>query len=408
MFDSDKWIEIFATMAKNPLRTFLTGLSVSLGVFILVVLQGLGFGLQNGVFSEFDDDAINSLWIRSGRTSKPHGGFQPNRRIQYKENDLDFILETYPEANIYSGRYGFWGAPITFRTETQNFAVRSVHPGHQDLEKTKLTGGRFINELDLKDERKVCIIGQQIIDDLFKGVAPIDKYIKVYGIPFRIVGTYNDPASRWENRVVYLPISTGQKVFGGGDNLDMFILTTGTKSFDETVEMRQNIEKLLRERHKVHPEDERAIRVRNVNEDLKEYLDIFRGIKIFIWVMGILTLIAGMIGVANIMSVVVKERTKEFGIRKAIGASPGSIVSMILQEAVLLTLVSGCLGLLSGIGALNLISTFVEHDYFQNPKIDVAVSVGVIIVLMFIGALAGLFPSIRASRIKPITALRED
>ncbi|NQX90896.1 MAG: ABC transporter permease [Flavobacteriales bacterium] len=407
MFDSDKWLEIFTTMSKNPLRTALTGTSVALGVFILIVFQGIGFGLQNGVEGEFDDDAINSMWIRSNRTSMPYAGLQPNRPIQYKDDDLELIREKYG-VNVYSGRYGRWGAPVSFENKTQNFAMRGVHSGHLFLEKTDITEGRFINEFDLAEERKVAVVGQTIVEDLFKGENPNGKFIKVFGIQFKVVGHYNDPASRWENRVVYLPLTTTQKLFGAEDELDMFIVSTGDMPFEETVEMREDIENILKAKHKVHPEDQKAIRINNNNESLKEYLDIFKGIRIFIWVMGGLTLIAGMIGVANIMSVTVKERTKEIGIRKALGATPGSILSMIVSEAIMLTLASGCIGFLVGWGILRVVSGFIEHDYFQNPQVNLEVSVVVIILLVIIGALAGLFPALNAAYIKPIKALREN
>ena len=408
MFDSDKWIEIFATMAKNPLRTFLTGLSVGIGVFILVVFQGLGFGLQNGAMTELQDDAINSIWIRKGRTSMPYAGLKPNRQIQFKNDDLEFVLEEYEGTNVYSGRLGFWGSTISYGSESQSFGVRCIHPGHLELERSDMTGGRYINEYDVSQERKVAVIGQTVLEDVFKGRPSVGEFITVRGIQFKVVGTYNDPNSRWENRQVLLPVSTGQKLFNANDRLDMFMVTTGDKPFDETVEMAGEIQALLREKHKVHPEDERALYVNNINEDMKQFTDIFFGIKIFICVVGILTLIAGMIGVANIMAVVVAERTREIGVRKAIGASPGSIISMIIQEAVLLTSISGILGFVIGWGVLQIGSRMIEHEFFKNPQVNLNVCLSVITILVFVGAIAGFFPAVRAANIKPIEALREE
>ena len=209
MFDSDKWIEIFATMAKNPLRTFLTGLSVGIGVFILVVFQGLGFGLQNGAMQELQDDAINSIRVQRGRTSMPYAGLKANRQIEFKNDDLDFVLNEYEGTDVYSGRLGFWGSTISFGNESQNFGVRCVHPGHLELERSDMTGGRYINEYDIQEERKVAVLGQTVVEDLFKGHPPVGEYITVRGIQFKVVGTYNDPNSRWENRQVLLPITTG-------------------------------------------------------------------------------------------------------------------------------------------------------------------------------------------------------
>ncbi len=408
MFDIDKWSEIFATMIKNPLRTFLTGLSVGLGIFILVVMQGLGFGLQNGVMAEFNDDAINSLWIRSGNTSIPYAGMKSNRRIEYENNDLSMIRDLFGGEDTYSARVSLWNANVKYQGQAQNFGVRSVHPGHQELEKTVMKEGRFINENDIAEERKVAVVGQTILDDLFRGAPALNQYIEIAGVNFKVIGTFSDPNGRWENRQIYLPISTGQKIFGRNDKVDMFILSTSDRPLEETIEMSEKIEAVLKDRHKVHPDDSRAIWVRNNNEEFSMFLDIFKGIEIFIWGIGFFTLFAGMIGVANIMAIVVKERTKEIGIRKALGAPPRTIISQIIQEATFLTFVSGCIGLVWGIGILDVLADNLEHDFFSNPRVSPYISVGALTMLMVVGVLAGLIPAVRAARINPVEALRDE
>jgi len=408
MFDIDKWSEIFATMIKNPLRTFLTGLSVGLGIFILVVMQGLGFGLQNGVMAEFNDDAINSLWIRSGSTSIPYAGMKANRNIEYENKDLDLVRDMFGGKDVYSGRVSLWNANVKFQGQAQNFGVRSVHPGHQELEKTILTEGRFINETDIAEERKVAVVGQTILDDLFRGTPALNQYIEIAGVNFKVIGTFSDPNGRWENRQIYLPITSGQKIFGRNDKVDMFILSTGDRDLEETIEMSEKIEAVLKDRHKVHPDDTRAIWVRNNNEEFSMFLDIFKGIEVFIWGIGFFTLFAGMIGVANIMAIVVKERTKEIGIRKALGAPPITIISQIIQESTFLTFVSGCIGLILGIICLNVLAAELKHDFFSNPRVSPWISLGALGLLIFVGVFAGLIPAIRAAHINPVEALRDE
>lgn len=408
MFDWDKWMEIFHTIIKNPLRTFLTGLSVALGIFILVVMQGLGFGLQNGVMKQIQDDAINSIWVRSGTTSIPYKGLNSNRRIEYDNDDLAWVLENVEGVTDYSGRFMRWNSTISYGKEKMNFGIRAVHPGHQMLERTDVKEGRYINTSDVANMRKVALVGKTVYDDLFRGKPAVGEYIEVNGISFRVIGMFEDPNSRWENRQVYLPISTGQKVFGGQDKLNMFMISTGEASLEESIEMKNEIDRHLREHYSVHPEDERAVWLRNNNEEFKEFLDIFTGIRTFIWVIGFFTLFAGIIGVANIMSIIVKERTKEIGIRKALGATPWSIISLIIQESTFLTFVAGCFGLVLGVGLLEVVANFIDHEFFTNPTINYRISIGALVILVLAGSLSGLIPAIRAVNIRPVEALRDE
>ncbi|MCB0762354.1 MAG: ABC transporter permease [Flavobacteriales bacterium] len=409
MMDRDQWIEILSTMLHNPLRTILTSISVIVGIFILVILLGLGQGLQNGAYDALNDDAVNSLWIRRGATTLPYMGYQSNRQIQYRNQDHDEVVAKDDRITTSSSRLQFWNAQVKWGKELSNFGVRCVHPGHQEVERTVLSTGRFINERDLSQSRKVAVIGQTVVEDLFGETDPIGELISVMGVNIKVVGTYNDPNSRWENRMVYLPITTGQKLFAGGrDQVDMFIVSTGESTFEESIEMAGGIDTYLRTKHKVHPDDTRGIDVRNVNEEFKTMQNIFQGINVFIYMIGILTMLIGIIGVSLIMSIVVKERTKEIGVRKALGATPGSIVWMILQESVFTTLVAGLIGLMLGVGALVLLGMFIEHEFFKSPVVNVTAVLVAIGLTVFFGALAGLAPALRAVSIKPVEALRDE
>jgi len=409
MFDIDKWMEILTTMVKNPLRTILTSISVAVGIFILVVLLGLGQGLQNGVNSTFGDDVANAISVHSSRTTLPYRGYQPNRRIQIEDKNREYVVDNIEGIGISSSSLSFWGASMKWENEVGEYSVRCVQPGNQEIGKTQMTAGRYISYTDLESMRKVAVIGQTIVDELFVDVKPIGEYLEIFGIQFLVVGTFNDPNNRWENRQAYLPLSTGQKLFSSGsDRVEMFTVSTGETSFDETVLMSDEIDSYMRSEFAVHPDDSRGIDVYNANEEAKQFQDIFLGIEVFIFVLGILTLMAGIIGVSNIMSIVVKERTKEIGVRKALGATPWSIVSLILQESIFMTLMSGFVGLIVGVALLELIAGFVDHEFFTNPRVSFWACSVAIIILAVSGALSGLIPSLRAASIKPVEALRDE
>lgn len=409
MFDRDKWLEILTTMLKNPLRTILTSISVAVGIFILIILLGLGKGLQNGAMESFADDAMNSIWVRGGRTSLPYGGFQSNRKINYVDGDRKEISQTVDGVAESSGRLRFWGARTIYNNELGNFVLFGVHPIYQELERIKLNAGRYLNHGDLHDKRKVAIIGGSVIDDLFKKTDPIGKYLEVKGVKFVVIGTYNNPNSRWENRQIHIPITTAQQLFGANsDKIDGFALSTGESTFAKADEIVENVDSYLRSEYRIHPDDTKGLRINNMNEQAKMFKNIFLGIDIFVTLMGLLTLMVGIIGVSNIMSIVVRERRREIGVRKALGARPWSIISLIVQESVMMTLVSGLIGFLLGFGALELIATNVENDYFKDPKINLDLAMLAIGILVVSGTMAGLFPAIRAARTKPIEALKEE
>lgn len=408
MFDRDKWLEIFYTILQNPLRTFLTGVSVSLGIFILVVMQGLGFGMEKGVMRQMQNAAVNSIWVRSGTTSLPFRGRNPGRNISYSSSDLNYVVENVEGIGVYTPLIGFWGSPMSYGQYNMNYTVRGIFPAYQELRQVDIKSGRYINQADVDAGRKVVVLGQNIVDDLFRGKEPLGEFMTIRGVQFAVVGTFEDPNSRWENRAAYIPASTAQRLFERSERISMFVLSTGDAPFRRTQEMVVEVEQFLQDKYAVHPRDKRAIRITNNNEDFRTYMNIFLGIRIFIWVIGGFTLLAGMIGVGNIMSIVVKERTKEIGIRKALGATPITILSLIIQEAVFLTLVAGSVGLIAGVALLELGGDLLDHEFFANPEVDFticAISLGLLVVS---GVFSGLFPALRAVAVSPVEALRTE
>src|SRR5690554_2526478 len=349
MFDIDKWQEIFKTIGKNKLRTFLTAFSVMWGIFMLVILLGVSQGIQNGIESSFMRDAINSIWVRSGKTSVAYKGLKPGRRIQYTTEDFNEVLRTVNGIEYASMRYTVWNAEVTYGNDYGSYPIRAVNPDNQFIENSLILNGRYLSNEDILAKRKLAVIGIDVENDLFPNEDPIGKYIQIYGIPFKVIGVFKDVGDDSEMRYIYVPITIGQQIFGAGDNIDMFMITTGTLPLERTIAMSDQIEDLLKRKYNVAPNDDAAIYIRNNNVEFKQISDIMVGVNIFVWIIGVFTIIAGIVGVSNIMSVVVKERTKEIGIRKALGATPLSVIGLILQESVFITAVAGYIGLVLGV-----------------------------------------------------------
>lgn len=405
--DLDTWQEILTTLRKHKLRTTLTALGVFWGIFMLVILHGAGQGLQNGVEYQFRDDAINSIWVRRGTTSIPYNGLPKGRFIQFHNEDFEQLAKNFPAIDHLTGRFYLSGdRSVTYGQKKLSFSVRAVHPDHRFLENTIITKGRYINNTDIGEFRKVAVIGKIVNQDLFGNEEAIGKEININGIVYQVVGIYEDTGSENEMRNIYIPISTAQKVYSGTDEIHQLMFTAGDLPVSEMKKLEKEVRANFAARHQFDPNDERALFISNVAEDYEKLQQLFAAIKLFVWFVGIGSIVAGVIGVSNIMLIVVKDRTREIGIRKALGATPRSIISMILTESVFITSVAGYLGLLAGSGVIFLMSSL-EVEFFRNPQVHLGIALSATIILVITGALAGLMPAMQAARINPVVAMKD-
>jgi len=410
MFDSDRWLEILDTLRMSKLRTAATALSVAWGIFMLVLLLGAGRGIQNGVDKNFRDDAVNSIWVYSGQTSKAHAGYGIGRRIRFENDDFDALHEAIPEIGHSTGRFYLSGEfTVRYRDEVSSYEVRACHPGHQFIENSIITAGRFLNDADLRERRKVAVIGPRIVDRLFGRRDPVGQWVEISGTPYRVVGTYTDEGWEGELAKIYIPITTAQTAYGGGTRIHQIMFTVGEATAEEARQIEEQTRRMFAARHQFALDDERAIRVRNNLESAERLFALFASIRVFIWIVGLGTILAGIIGVSNIMLISVRERTREIGLRKALGATPGTIVSQIVLESLVITAASNYVGMMAGLGMLALARRYIPpSDYFLNPEAHLGVVVGATIVLIISGVLAGYFPARIAARINPVEALRAE
>ncbi len=420
MFDLDNWQEIIATIKKNKMRTFLTGFSVAWGIFMLMILLGSGNGLSRGVAENFMRDAVNAMWIWTGRTTIPYKGLKEGRQVQLNNDDY-LQVKKLEGVGAISGRYNMPGNKLAYNNEFGNYTIVTCQPDLQEVEQLIITKGRFINQIDVSETRKSIVLGKDIYDALFKEEDPVGKYIKVNNVPFKVIGICQEPGTT-RNRNAYIPVSTAQKIFNGSNRLHNLALTLNGSTLAESQKIEDEIRATIARKHTFDPKDENAIGMFNKLEAYLQTMKIFQAIRIFIWIIGIGTLIAGIVGVSNIMLIIVKERTKEIGIRKALGASPASVIGLVLLESVLITTIAGYIGLTLGTGLMEGINLVVEQSYaasaatnggqgdvvFRNPTVDIGIAVSSTLILIIAGAFAGYIPAKRAARIKPIEALRDE
>jgi len=412
LFSLDRWTEVLVTIGRNKLRTALTMISVSWGIFVLVALLGLGHGLDNGMKQNFARDATNGVWMSANKTSVAFGGYDVGRRLMFENADYARAKKTpgveymAPQHFINGQR---WGSSLVTKrgAKANSFSLDAVGPDAIRLTGQTIVGGRFLTEADILQRRKSAVIGQTVSWFLFEGANPIGQWIEIGSVPFQVVGVFSDPGGAEEERRVYLPISTAQLAFNGGEKVGMLEFTVGQASAEETQAIIDKIKGELADRYNFDPNDRQAVRVQNNIEQFQRFNQLFWMISMFIVVIGLGTLAAGVVGVSNIMMIAVKERTKEIGVRKALGATPNSIIFMIIQEAVFLTGVAGMLGLAAGVGATELIGRLELTDFIANPAINIKVGVGAAIFLVIAGALAGYFPARAAAKVNPIHALRD-
>jgi len=359
----------------------------------------------------------NCMFIWTQSTTKPYAGFKQGRSFNLRSSDVEFLRSNVPEIDILSPRNQLGGYNgennVTRGIRTGSFSAFGDTPDYFKIEPKPITRGRFINWADLDELRKVCVIGERVYKELFeKGVNPLGEYIKISGVNFQVVGVYKSTFSgeraEEDTKSIFVPFTTFQKAFNYGDVVGWMSITS--REGVPVSAMEEKILEKLKVRHKVHPEDNRAFGSYNREEEFVQMNGIFNGIKGLSWFVGILTLIAGSIGVSNIMLVIVKERTNEIGVRKALGATPWSIVSQVLLESLFLASLAGFLGVIFGVWLLELVSTFVEGQdgSFRNPGVDFQIVLTALVILIISGSMAGLLPAMRAARIKPIEALRTE
>jgi putative ABC transport system permease protein len=409
MFNRDRWREIFDTISKNKLRTFLSGFTVALGIFIFIILFGLGNGLKNTFQEFFLDDASNTIFIYPGKTSEPYKGFKANRRIEFKNEDLKEIDENFAFFIEYLTPRITRSALTRYKNESNTYPTRAVAPGHQFVEKTILMKGRYINPSDLEEKKKSAVIGRLVAKDLFKGEDPIGKYINIGTIAFKVIGVFQDDGGDNEERNIYIPYTTRQLIEKSNDKVDQIIVTFRKElGHAGALALEKSLKNYFKEKKSIAPSDPNGVYFQNLTDDLKQSQQFAVVLQLIVSFVGLGTLIAGIIGISNIMVFVVKERTKELGIRKALGATPISVIQMILQESVFITTISGYIGLFLGILVLENIGLTLEEYFIKNPFIDFGTAFAATLVLIIFGAVAGYIPAKRASRIKPIVALRDE
>jgi len=412
MFDLDRWQEIYSTLQKNKLRTVMTAFGVFWGIFMLVVMLGAGRGLENGIKSGMGDFATNSAFMWTQATTIPYKGFPKGRRFTFTNDDIKALRDNVPEIDMLAPRIERGGVPVVYGLNTGSYNVRGDYPDFNHIDPVEMLSGRFINEIDIREARKVAVLGQRVVSDLFRfDEEPVGTYIRIQGVYFQIIGVFASKHSGgWgENQElsITLPFTSMQRVFNIGNRFHNFALTAQPQ-----VSVSQTLEKakaLLLARHSCSPDDSEAIGSNDVEEQFMKISMLFRAITALMWLVGIGTLLAGIIGISNIMLVVVKERTKEIGIQRAIGARPFIIINSIMLEAIVLTAIAGYLGLVCGVGVVELVDYAFPPSpdtMFANPEVHFGTAVASLGILIFSGALAGLIPAYHAVSVKPIDALR--
>lgn len=421
MFDLDRWQEIVSALKKNKMRTFLTAFGVFWGIFMLVVMVGAGNGLRNGIISDFGDFATNSVFMFTRSTSMPYKGFPIGRHFNFYDEDIEALRKQVPEIDILAPRTQGGGLRdgnnVTRGIKAGAFSVFGDYPEWNEIDPVTITGGRFLNDSDLKEKRKVAVIGNKVQEILFDpSENPVGQYIQIQGIYFQVIGTFK-PGQTGVNfggdkeQSIFIPLTTFQRVYNWGNIIGWFAFTS--KEGIPASVVQEKAAALMRSRHSVAPEDTEAIGSFNLEEEYNKMNGLFQGINVLIWIVGTGTLLAGVIGISNIMLVIVKERTKEIGIQRAIGASPFKIISQIITESVFLTTLAGYIGLVVSVALLEAVNKALppsgessEGTMFLNPGIDFNMAITALAILVVSGAIAGWFPARKAVRIKPIDALR--
>lgn len=424
MFEKDRWQEIFSALKQNKLRTVLTAFGVAWGIFMLVIMLGSGRGLRNGILDGMGGFATNSVFMWSQPTNVAYKGFKKGRQYSFNNSDTKAILDKIPEIETLAPRLQarFWQKPgesnVVRGLKTGAFNIMGDYPDYFKTDPLTLLNGRYIDGDDITFKRKVAVIGIRVRDVLFTAKEdPIGQYIRIKGVFFMVIGVFksqhNGGWAEWQEQWVDMPLTTMQQTYNYGQDVSFYGISAKTGISATVIE--DKVKKLLKDRHSISPDDAEAIGSENVEKNFIKLNGMFKGINGLVWIVGIGTLLAGVIGVSNIMLIIVKERTKEIGIQRAIGAAPKVIISQIITESVFLTTLAGYTGLVLGVGVIEVINILLikaaansngARTMFTRPEVDFSVAITALTILIICGALAGLVPAYRAVSIKPIDALR--
>lgn len=417
LFDRNTWQEIFGSIRKNKIRTIITVIGVLWGIFVYIALSGAAKGMDNGFERQFENVAMNSLFAWAQSTSIPYEGFKTGRSLQLKLNDATVLQNRIPEIQFIAPRNvrGIFGdAPgaIVRGNKSGNYSVYGDFPVYTEIATKKIyDGGRFINDEDIDQARKVAVIGERTQQELFdEDEDPIGGYIRIDNVYFQVVGVHKYiPGGGFEgDGDIYIPFTTYRKLYNTGEDVGWFSIA----AFDDAdvVQVEKDVKATLKKIHRVHPDDERAFGSFNLGEIFNRVMGFAKGLTFISLVVGVATILAGVIGIGAILLISVKERTKELGVRRALGATPKEIRTLIVLECVFLTIVSGILGIILGAGVLNLVNNLTKDiDFpYTNPTVPIPLVLGALILMIVLGTLIGLIPAQRAVSIKPIDALREE
>ncbi|MPL54784.1 Macrolide export ATP-binding/permease protein MacB [bioreactor metagenome] len=409
MFDIDRWQEIFSSIRSNVLRTVLSGFTVALGLYIFIVLFGIGKGLQNAFQEGFTRDAQNLISIFTGKTTIAYEGLQADRQVTLNNSDYNAIVDAHPEKVQYSTPRYSTNLNVKYGKESGFYQISGANDEEVKIENRQLLNGRFISPKDIDEKQNVAVIGRMVQRDLIKNGDPVGKELEINGSVFKVIGVFSDDGGDWDERMISIPISTLQQMKKGSDTVSTVYIAYDEKlNPEQALAYSDQLKKELKARKKVSPDDENAVVVRNRAEGLKDSFQFLFVITMIVGFIGLGTLLAGIIGISNIMVYIVKERTQEIGVRKAIGAKPKSIVSLIIQESIVITVISGLIGVALGVLTLKLIGNSLEEYFIKDPSVGWLLITAAFISLVMSGLLAGFVPAYRASKIKPIEALRAE
>lgn len=416
MFDLDRWYEIWITITHNKSRSFLTAFGVFWGMFMLMVMIGAGNGLSNSINSQIEGFASNSAFFSAQQTTIPYKGFQKGRWWNMLNSDMLIIEDRVQELEYLSPILfsGGAGDNVVRNERAGSYQVKGTYPVYDKIERSIMEYGRYINDIDIAENRKVCILGTRVYEVLFnKGENPIGKQVKVNGIYFTVIGvarkTSNASIGGNPEEAVVLPFTSMQQAFNQG-NIIHFLAATAKPGVKVRV-IQDKIVQILKEIHQISPDDKDAVMNMNIEEQFNMFNNLGIGIALLIWIVGMGTLLAGAVGVSNIMLVTVRERTKEIGIRRALGATPQNIIGQILSESIVLTVLAGIGGIVLGVGVLiatDIVMSQAENQFLKDPQISFYIAMVALVILVIIGTFAGFIPAQRAMMIKPIEAISEE